>query len=449
MERRHLIGLMMFLCLCIGAFGVSAALDQADIVAGTNLRVSMLNQDPNPVGPGQYVELRFRVANLGYDDLKNVSVDLIVDAPFSFDDPSDAHINIGSLSSRQIDEYGALLKWKVRVAPDAIEGRHNVSVYVHLTDSLSYVKTGYEVDVRTQNPVLAVSSVTTTPEKAQAGEEVQMDVTLENKADTYLRDVMVKLDTRGSSFAPVGSPLEHTMKLFPLGAKQKITFRLAVDSSAASMIHQLPLEVFYTDPEGTAYARNLTVGVPVYNAPRYLLNLEESEVQQIHKKGKIVISFSNIGVDDLNFVRVKLLPSDDFELLSAPLNYMGDLESDDFQTAEYTIYTKSDAQSIKLPVEVSFTDEYNVQRTEEHELDLRLYTPEEAKLFGFAPAQSASAFLISMIFGSLILLFWVAMIVDVVQSKHTFGKKVLWTLVVLLGNVVGALIYYLGGRKKV
>lgn len=57
---------------------------------------------------------------------------------------------------------------------------------------------------------------------------------------------------------------------------------------------------------------------------------------------------------------------------------------------------------------------------------------------------SAAYFGVKMIVGILLLIFWIWMIVDVVQRKFkNQTEKVLWIVGVILLNWVGALVYYI------
>lgn len=45
--------------------------------------------------------------------------------------------------------------------------------------------------------------------------------------------------------------------------------------------------------------------------------------------------------------------------------------------------------------------------------------------------------------------FWVWMLVDCIRSKAlNDGEKIAWTLVIVFTHALGALIYFLAGRKK-
>jgi hypothetical protein len=52
------------------------------------------------------------------------------------------------------------------------------------------------------------------------------------------------------------------------------------------------------------------------------------------------------------------------------------------------------------------------------------------------------------IIGLLATVFWVWMLVDVLMSSLTTQEKILWALVIILTNIIGALIYFFLVRQR-
>jgi hypothetical protein len=437
--------LVMLVLLSLSSY---AALNEADIVSENNLRVYLLNQDPDPAEPGKYVEVRFRLQNFGYGGLEGVKAELLYDAPFSFDDPTDALVDVGSLSGRQIDDYGALVKWKLRVDKDAIEGEHTVRLRISFNDKVIYTTDEYTLTVRTQDAILSVGEVTTQPSKVAPGQEARLRITLENHADSLLKDVVLTLATQGTSFAPLSSSSEQTIKQLTAQQSAHVEYVLLVDALAPEKVHQLSLSIKYSDNVGTAYAKNVTISVPVYSEPRFVLNMEESTLTQDKSKGDVVISFSNVGTSELKYVRIELLDTDAIQVLSAPLSYLGNLEADDFQTAEFTLYADSGSDTLTLPVQVTFADAYNIERTLTKEVSVPLFDEHKALLYGITQPKNYAPMLFGIGIGFLVLVFWLSMLVHAVTTTQPLGRKVVWVAIIVVANVLGAVVYYLLGRKK-
>lgn len=57
--------------------------------------------------------------------------------------------------------------------------------------------------------------------------------------------------------------------------------------------------------------------------------------------------------------------------------------------------------------------------------------------------------LIFFVIGLGLFAFWIWMIVDVIKNQNIQGtEKIVWALVVILLHCLGALIYFLAGRKR-
>ena len=98
------------------------------------MEATFLSQDPDPVEPGEYVDFRWKVENAGNEDLVNAYVRLETPYPFSLDDPKKAIKQIGTLSAIQEGERSSIVKFRVRVDENAVEGTEEVKFYYGATN---------------------------------------------------------------------------------------------------------------------------------------------------------------------------------------------------------------------------------------------------------------------------------------------------------------------------
>lgn len=57
--------------------------------------------------------------------------------------------------------------------------------------------------------------------------------------------------------------------------------------------------------------------------------------------------------------------------------------------------------------------------------------------------------LIAVAFSVLCFVFWVWMLIDAIQNPSlSSNERIVWVLVIIFVNVLGALIYFLAGRKR-
>jgi hypothetical protein len=113
------------------------------------LNISIVNQDPYPAEPGGYVDLMFKLENWGTDSASNVAVQLLPAYPFSLDPGVNDTVSIGTINGFQTDEKAAMVKYKVRVDKDAVDGTSEIKVLYTYDSGISVEKT---FDVSVSNP---------------------------------------------------------------------------------------------------------------------------------------------------------------------------------------------------------------------------------------------------------------------------------------------------------
>ena len=65
------------------------------------MRVTMINQIPDPAEPGKYVDLRFKFENNGSKAAENVEAEILPQYPFSLDPGTSAVKSLGSINPQQ------------------------------------------------------------------------------------------------------------------------------------------------------------------------------------------------------------------------------------------------------------------------------------------------------------------------------------------------------------
>ncbi|HLC67069.1 MAG TPA: hypothetical protein VJK52_05510, partial [Candidatus Nanoarchaeia archaeon] len=295
---------------------------------GATLTVTFLSQDPDPVEPGSYVDLRWKVENLGTQELQDVQFVLDVDYPFSLNTPADRVKVLGDVGTQQAGDDAIILHWRIRVDENALEGENEVRLSYFIEDA-GVKLSPFPVNIKSSQALLAVESVLMDPAEPAPGDLVNVSITLHNIVDTSVEDVKVKLDLQGMPLATIGSTNERVLERISGGERAVIPFTLAVDANADAKVHQVPLRIEYQNRFGDLFALNTTYGLRIGAASDYLINLEETEVYTDGSKGSVTLSVSNIGKSDLNFVAVELQPTDEYQVVSAAQSYLGNLESDD------------------------------------------------------------------------------------------------------------------------
>lgn len=408
--------------------------------------ITLINQDPDPGEPGQYVDVRFRVENQGTEPGKNVSIELLPAFPFSV--VGSARKDIGTLEAQQKGSEGVVVKYRLRVDGAALEGENQLELRYQVMEGGWAKLSPFNITIKAQDAILAVMEVETDPDQVHPGEKVNVTLTLRNLAARTLKNVQVKLELDNVPFAPFHTTNEKTIVRLGSQEEKSATFTLVTDPDAASQIHKILYKLSYQDEQQVSYARNGTFGMMVYDKPQFLVNLEDSEVYEQLDNGNIVISLSNTGTSTLKFVTLELKESAAYQVLSAKKVYLGNLESDDYETAEFMIHpTNEESQSIPLNLLVEYKDNYNQAYNKMEVVELPIYSQEDAVRYGLKETANTSLSYFGYAFGILILVFMIFMVINALTNPSLpWYKKILWVIVILIPGI-GALLYFFIARK--
>jgi len=93
-----------------------------------DLDITMLNQDPYPAVPGDYVEIVFQISGIENPDCGNVVFSLVEKYPLVFDPEMDPSVTISSGTFTKDYSSSKVIPYKVRVDEDAIDGDNPIEV---------------------------------------------------------------------------------------------------------------------------------------------------------------------------------------------------------------------------------------------------------------------------------------------------------------------------------
>lgn len=93
-----------------------------------SLDVSLVNQDPYPAIPGEYVKLVFQVTGISDVDCGRVNFELVESYPLMFDPNTTKKVEINSgVYARNFQSF-LLVPYKVRIDKDALDGENEIEV---------------------------------------------------------------------------------------------------------------------------------------------------------------------------------------------------------------------------------------------------------------------------------------------------------------------------------
>ncbi|MBI5388818.1 PLDc N-terminal domain-containing protein [Candidatus Woesearchaeota archaeon] len=423
--------------------------------------VLYVNQNPDPAKPGGNVELRFKVENLGYQKYQDVVFQILPQYPFTLLPDDDGLRRLGDIEAKQVGEDAYIITYKLAVDKEASEGTHAIRIrYSTDNGKVWYRVNPFSINVQSFDAILSVVSVASIPEQIAAGNLAQVTMRFKNNADTQIENIKIKLNlvdravtTTGIAqvekpFTPIGSSNEKSIDVLGAGEEKEVVFSLQVDPDAESKVYKIPVDLSYTDRLGKAYGKNLTLGLIVYDKPEITVSLDTATARQTKTKGNVVFRVSNVGPANIKFVSAVLQGSEDYTVLSAEQLYLGNIDSDDYESAEYQIYINADKTEVPLRFVLRYKDSFNNEMEQTETVALRLYSGQEAAMFGLSTGSNFTTWLPAITILSILIVFWLYMLIDCIKNPLPKYKKALWVLLFFLSNIVGAVLYYFLARRK-
>ena len=387
-----------------------ASMAYGKVIGPAKIQITMISQEPDPAEPGQTLDVRFKIENLGGGGTDNIIFEILPEYPFSLYRGS-AVRNLGSMQAYQRGEEGIIVHYELRVDEKAIEGENYLDIRYKFGDigsTWQYIKE-FIIRIRTEDIVLLIDEVESIPEIIPPGEKAKIKFKIKNLADSLVKDLKVKLDISSESlpFVPIRSTTEK--KIYQLGSKNQttLTFDIMAMADAESQAYKIPLEVSYYDEAGTKYEKEDIIGLIIGDKPDLYVGIDESELYGGKRTGKVIVRFVNKGVTDIKFMNVRLRKSEDYEIVSPAEVYIGNIDSDDYETTDFDLYIKSKQNIVTLPLMLEYMDANNNKYSPIRNLELKLYSSSEAKKYGLAKERGiGSLIIIVIVVGGLGIYIW-------------------------------------------
>ena len=362
----------------LGAFLLLGIISPAVSAGSPKIEISQLKYEPYPAQPGSYLHVYFNIMNLGFEDAENLKFVLMPEYPFQLAKSENATREIGTLDAGE----NAVIDYKLRVALDAVEGENELKILYMKKDGEIAVQKETTINVQTLDANLAVKNFGTL--KIAPGEIADLNITTKNEATSYLRYIDLKLDLTGLPFYPINNTEEKRVYQMKVDEEKTFNFRLLASPDAAAGPYKIPLNISYYDSVGEFHNKKNHITLIVSSIPRIDVSIEKSDPIVTMKAQEITLNVINKGLSKIKFLTISLKDSEGYELLSPSKVYIGDMESDDYDTVDFKIYVSRQIDKIPLRVLLNYSDTNNKEYEEESIVDLKVYSRDELKRYNIA-----------------------------------------------------------------
>jgi len=260
---------------------------------------------------------------------------------------------------------------------------------------------------------LVVDSIHT--EEVYPGSIATITFNLKNDLDDVATEISLSLDF-SSLTNQVIVPIDVSEWRIDKLKKEKtaeISFKIKAANNAKAGDYLIPYTItFYQN--NTLKTKKGVFSISIIGYPEFLfLVIQENQI--IGEKGKINLQITNKGLGDAKLVSLKIFPQG-YILLSDDEVYLGNINSDDFQSVSLDVIYKEQKPKLNFQLEYRLFD--NTKKLESFNLNLEAYTKEKAIQLGIKNRNYTFYIILGVI-----LLFLLSLFIRLLRKKSRTKKR--------------------------
>ena len=226
--------------------------------------------------------------------------------------------------------------------------------------------------------VLYLRDINITPLQIAPGSNANISFKIENIGPARLKDIIIEFDLPPEFSPATGEIVKKKIRKMEACTTEEISFSIDVLPNTNAGIYRPAIYLEYLNIIGTVETENQTISIYVGDTPDLIASVSSSEIYDGNEIGEVSIEFINKGLVDVKFLTIKLQETPDFEVISSNIAYIGDVDSDDFETENFKIKILEDKEKINLPLEIEYRDANNKKFSENVEIELKIPSKKEA-----------------------------------------------------------------------
>lgn len=344
--------------------------------SNSEIDIELKKTEPVPLKSSEYGTVWLEVRNSG-GSANNVGLEFLENYPFEVVRGEKKSWDLGTLSPGE--EYQ--IRLEVRVDENAVQGNDTSLRFRVERPSFSYTDE-VPVEIRADNNILAVSKVDFA-DKIAPGQTRELGLELQNMADAQLKNIEAELSVPNETPVVTEGASTRNLRSIGPGETAELNYMISADQSATNGVYSLPLELTYENEAGTEFTKQSDVGLVIGGTPQLEAGISGDEKLSPGTTSTVTLRLVNRGEGRASFTQITLEDSENHQVLSPKTTYIGDMDPDDFQTAEYQIRVSGDAENLELPVHIEYkTDEGDQNDTQI--VRAETYSQQELRQLGLA-----------------------------------------------------------------
>ncbi|MBS3076416.1 hypothetical protein J4481_01605 [Candidatus Pacearchaeota archaeon] len=234
---------------------------------------------------------------------------------------------------------------------------------------------------------ISITDMSSSPDQVAPGETFSISLDLENIFEYDVQNLQIKLDLTGETpFAPYQSSSEKFLDDLDEGDEESFSFKLITLPETKSGIYKIPVQINYEYLENETIVKSSKqelISVIVNSAPELSLSLNNEITLIKGIENTISVRIVNSGLADIKFLYLETSEVSGIDFISENEQYVGDVDSDDFDEVDYRVYISPTASNtINLPLTLKFKDATNKEFTLTKTIEVKTYSLNQAQELG-------------------------------------------------------------------
>lgn len=354
--------------------------------------IDLVSYNPQPAQSGDSVLIQLSIKNKDSVDHQEMTLQLIPKDDLFATSEIQKTFSINSQETK-------IITFQLGVKSNADSGSQDFEIKYKEDNFSSYKSEKFSITVANPKDILIIKGTKTNPEIVEPGKRFTLDLELENIGEIDVNDVLIKLDlSQNLPFAPYDSGTQKIIEEIRDKEKQKISFELTSLQDSEVKIYKIPITLQYRDDFGDSYTKSDIISIEVGADPFVVISVDGINIIE-NEITEVPIRIINPSLSNAKFMMIEVL-SGNYEIISGKMHYIGDVESDDFETFETKLMFK---RSTDINLKISYKNINNEEIIELISVPVKVYTLDEAKKLGLVTENKTGLYLFLIVL--LIILF--------------------------------------------
>ena len=204
----------------------------------------------------------------------------------------------------------------------------------------------------------------------------KLDIEIENTGNRSILDVRTQIVLPSEIHFSEDTSRRKLAKLHS-GESVMFSYDLVYSPGIEEGVYNAEILTDYVNHIGDERQDNDTFGIIVRKDPQFFVDVEKSAIYKGNSVGDITIKLVNNDISDIKFLTVELEEDENYKIISSSREYVGDLDSDDFESVDFRIKVKKTKDDMILPLKLDYKDSMNNEYQKNVEAVLKFYSAKE------------------------------------------------------------------------